>query len=94
MNRRLFALNLPVAAGLLIGCDTEQKPSHTATLLSNGEVQDAMKAVDSAIDGLEGDVGRFDDENWRDIVPDVQAAASDVRDAFAKLRTALGVADS
>jgi hypothetical protein len=93
MNRRLFALTLPAAA-LFVGCDTDQKPSHTATLLSNGEVQDAMKAVDSAIGDLEGDVGRFDDENWREIVPDVQTAATDVRDAFARLRTALGVAES
>ncbi len=91
MNRRQFAITLLPAAGLLIGCDDNQKPAATATLLNNKEVQDAMKAVDSAIGDLEGDVGRFEGENWRDVVPDVESAAAEIRDAFASLRRALGV---
>ena len=93
MNRRQFAISLS-AAGLLIGCDSEQKPSATATLPNNGEVQDAMKALDSAIGDLESDVGSFDSDNWREVVPEVESAASDVRGAFEDLRRALGVSDA
>jgi hypothetical protein len=93
MNRRQFAASLPLA-GLLIGCDTDQKPSHTATLLDNSEVQDAMKSLDSAIGDLEGAVSNFDDENWREVAPDVETATTDVRVAFDSLRRALGVHDS
>lgn len=93
MNRRQFAVSV-ATAGLLIGCDTEQKPAATATLLNNSEVQDAMKAVDSAIDDLESNVGSFEDENWREVVPEVQSAASNVRDAFDNLRRALQVPNS
>ena len=93
MNRRQFAIMLPVAC-TLIGCDTDQKPSSTATLLNNSEVQDALKALNDAIDSLEGDVGRFDEDNWREVVPDVETSATDVRNAFDNLRQALGVSDS
>lgn len=54
MNRRQFALLFPSAV-LLVGCDTDQKPDHTATLLNNSGVQEAMKALDDAIGTLEGD---------------------------------------
>jgi hypothetical protein len=93
MNRRQFTITLPVA-GLLIGCDTDQKPSPAATLLNNSKVQEAMKAVEDAVSGLENDVGRFEGENWRDVVPDVQSAAAEVRDSFENLRRALDVPDS
>jgi len=53
-----------------------------------------MKSLDSAIGDLEGDVSNFDDENWREVVPDVETATTDVRDAFDSLRRALGVHDS
>lgn len=93
MNRRQFSLTLPVAA-ILVGCDTDQKPSSTSTLLNNNGVQQAMKSVEYAIGALEGDVGGFDDENWREVVPNVQAAAANVRDTFERLRTELGVPNS
>ncbi len=90
MNRRHFTLLLPTV-GLLAGCDIDQEPSHSATLLNNEGVQEALKALEDAIDTLEGDVGRFEGENWRDVVPDVEAAATDIRDAFDRLRNELGV---
>jgi hypothetical protein len=92
MNRRAFALvAVSSSVAAVIGCDTDQKPSHTATLLNNSGVQDALKAVEDAIGTLEGDVGEFEDgDNWREVVPNVQAAANDVRDAFERLRTELG----
>lgn len=92
MDRRHFFILLP-AAVLLAGCDTEQKPSSTATLLNNSGVQDALKTLNSAIGDLGGDVGRFEGENWRDVVPDVESASADVRSAFDTLRRALGVTE-
>jgi mannose/fructose/N-acetylgalactosamine-specific phosphotransferase system component IIB len=94
MNRRAFALvAVSSSVAAVIGCDTDQKPSHTATLLNNSGVQDALKAVEDAIGTLEADVGEFEDgDNWREVVPNVQAAANDVRDAFERLRTELGAA--
>ena len=91
MNRRQFALALSATATGLIGCDTEQKPSSTATLLNNEDVQNAMKALSSAISDLESEVTGFDGGNWREVVPNVQTGASNVSYAFQKLRDALGV---
>ena len=92
MNRRRFALLLPAAA-VLAGCDTDHKPDHAATLVNNSGIQNALQILSQAIATLEGDVGLFEDEDWKDVVPDVQAASSEVRDAYEKLRRALGVQD-
>jgi hypothetical protein len=94
MNRRAFALTALSSTALLLGCDTEQKPSHTATLFNNSGVQEALKSVEDAISGLESNVDGFDNENWRDVVPEVKSAADDVRSAFEHLREQLGAAES
>lgn len=91
MNRRQFARVALSASALLVGCDTEQKPSHTATLLNNSEVQDALKSLASAIDSLVGDVGNFDTQNWKEVVPEVTSSAEEVSGAFERLRRALQV---
>jgi GAF domain-containing protein len=91
MNRRQFARVTLSATTLLIGCDTEQKPSHTATLLNNSEVQEALKSLASAIDNLVGDVGDFDSKNWKEVVPEVTSGAEEVSGAFERLRRALQV---
>jgi len=71
-------------------CESEPKPSATATLLNNDAVHQAVLALTSAADALNGDVSRFDSENWRDVVPDVKGATANVVDAVAGLRKALG----
>jgi hypothetical protein len=112
MNRRQFAVSLPVA-GLLLGCDrkqestqpstppsntevqnTTQKPLHPSPLLSNAEVQDAMKSLALAIRNLEVNADRLGDESWLDVVPDVEGSARDVQNSFASLQKAMGVANS
>jgi hypothetical protein len=92
MNRRRFALLLP-AVGLMAACDSDQKPSHSATLLNNADVQHALKALSNAISGLEGNVDRFENENWREVVPDVEISSAEVFNAFNQLESALGVKD-
>lgn len=76
---------------MLVGCDSDQKPAHTATLLDNHQVQAALQELNSSIDELQAAIGRFNDENWRDVVPDVESASSSVSSAFSSLQTALGV---
>jgi hypothetical protein len=39
--------------------------------LTNGGIQEALKRLADAIDNLVGDVGEFDTENWREVVPKV-----------------------
>jgi hypothetical protein len=91
MNRRQFALVTLSVSALIIGCDTDQKPSHTATLLNNSEVQESLKSLASAIDGLVADVGNFDTQNWKEVVPEVTSSAEEVSGAFERLRRALQV---
>ena len=91
MDRRAFSFAALSCLAFILGCDTEQKPSATATLLNNRDVQDAMKRLASAISGLQGAVSSFDDENWKDVVPEVESASQDVDSAFQGLRTALHV---
>jgi hypothetical protein len=53
-----------------------------------------MKALLVASDNLQSNVGRFDLENWRDVVPNVRTATADVANAVAALKKALGYSDS
>jgi hypothetical protein len=91
MNRRQFALAAASCSVLLTGCDTEQKPAATATLLNNSEIQSALKNLADAIDTLVGDVGEFDSNNWREVVPQVTSSSEEVSSAFEALRHALSV---
>ncbi len=91
MNRRKFALaTIASSVAVITGCESEPKPSPTATLLNNEEVQEAIKAIDDSIAQLEDEVDNFDNENWRDVVPEVKSASDSVRVDFEKLKQALG----
>jgi hypothetical protein len=91
MNRRQFARATLSATVILMGCDSNQKPFHSATLLNNGGVQDALKSLADAIDNLVGDVGDFDTKSWREVVPAVTRETEEVSGAFERLRRALQV---
>jgi hypothetical protein len=83
MNRRAFTLGgVFVGASALVGCDSDPKPSHTATPLGNDKVHEAMTAVDGALANLEGDVGNFDTDNWREVVPEVKSGTEELRRAL------------
>jgi hypothetical protein len=91
MDRRVFALAAAGASlAALSGCDSDPKPSHTATLLDNDKVHEAMTAVDGALANLEGDVENFDSDNWRDVVPEVKSGTEELRGALDSLKLALG----
>jgi hypothetical protein len=93
MNRRQFAVSLS-AAGVLIGCNSDEKQSHATSLLDSSEVQYALKTLDSAIVSLEEEVSSLDEKNCRQVAPDVETATTDVRNAFDRLKAALGVRNS
>jgi hypothetical protein len=90
MDRRKFGVFLPGLI-LLTSCgNAENKPDRAATFLNNEEVRDALTALAAAVDELESNASSFDDENWRDVVPEVQTGVTNVRDALSTLKTALG----
>lgn len=97
MDRKRRAL-LSSVAGLaalsFVGCDSEPKPSATATLTNNEQVNEAVGGLVGASDRLASEVGRFDTDDWRDVVPDVRSAAEDVASAVQTLRGALGYSDA
>jgi hypothetical protein len=89
-NRRAILIGLTGYAMIgLGGCQQEPTPSSTATLLNNKEVNTAMQALTGAVDELESRMGEFDTDNWRDVVPEVRSASSEVANALAVLRKAL-----
>lgn len=90
MNRRRFALVALSSCATLAGCDTEQKPSHTTTLLNNESVQHALQGLENALSSLEGEVDDFETQSWKQVVPQVESASGVVRDAFEELKRALG----
>ena len=94
MERRQAVLALLGAGTLFIaGCDSESKPDATATLLNNENVHQAMKGVVDALETLEGDVDEFSTTNWREVVPNVEGATTNLRDAVDALRKELGYTD-
>lgn len=94
MNRREFPVLALGAVAALTACDNEQRPSSTATLLNNDAIQAAMKSLSSAIGTLEDTVGDFGSDDWKEVVPQVEDASTDVRDAFDRLRQALSIQDA
>src|SRR5579862_4349559 len=92
MNRRHFAVLLP-AAGLLVGCDTEQKPAPAPSPINinDEKVQNSLRNLASAIGDMEEDVDGLRHGDWSKFVPKVEAAASDIRIAYEHLRQALGL---
>ena len=59
-RRKAFSVIASGAALLaLAGCDAEDKPSATATVLNNENVHEAMKSVEEALDSLESNVDDF-----------------------------------
>lgn len=53
------------------------------------EVDGHVIELESAQSDLNDAVGRFESEDWRDVVPDVQSAAEEVESATAEVRSAL-----
>ena len=94
-NRR-SVLTALLAASLLTlsGCESESKPSAGATLVNREAIHKAVNALVEATDSLARSVGDFDTEDWKDVVPDVQTAASNVTAAVLELKRALGYSDA
>jgi hypothetical protein len=84
----LIALGV-IGAGAVAACSREaddDKPSAAATLANHDKIVEALGDLSAAVDGLEQSVNGFDDENWRDVVPEVKTAAASVLEAFDDLK--------
>lgn len=83
IGRRDFGTAMATAAlFVLAGCNEGS---------ANGpSVDHEFSALADAISSLDSTVRRFSSEDWKDVVPDVQTDASDVANAFANLKAAMG----
>jgi len=52
------------------------------------DIKDKANELETASSGLQQQLGRFENENWRDVVPDAQEAGSDVESAQQELSDA------
>lgn len=83
INRRSLSIAIAGAAlATLAACNEESESKDTA--------DGALSRLADAISSLQGAAAGFSDENWRDVVPSVQADVSNVADAFAALKKAMG----
>jgi hypothetical protein len=75
---------------VLAGCDSDPKPSATASLTNNDAIHKAMKNLVDTFQNLDGDIGDFATDDWKDVVPQVRDGAVEVGDAIQQMKTALG----
>ena len=87
-NRLLrFALVVTVCVIVLLAIELSRTRSKLDDVTSElarvdasvSELGDSLDQADSTLQTLESDVSDFDSENWRDVVPEVESATSDVR---------------
>ncbi len=82
LGRRDFGASIVTCSLLaLAGCNGSR---------SGPSVDNELSALAEAISSLSSTVGRFKDDEWKDVVPDVESDASDVVNAFANLKAAMG----
>ena len=84
-RRELAVAALATATMLLAGCDSGKNGTE-----DNKDLDAPLTALGEAIDELSGSVGRFSNEDWKEVVPDVETRAADVSNAFDYLKSILG----
>lgn len=85
IERRDFGSAAAICALLaLAGCNEGSRAAPS--------VDSELSALAEAIASLGSTVGRFSSEDWKDVVPEVETDASDVANAFANLKAAMGKA--
>ena len=89
-RRLLVALGGLSAATALVACAKKDDP---AAVVPGGKKHDkvatALDSAVAAVGALTDAIDRFDNDNWRDVVPDVKQAAANVSSALDDLKTAL-----
>jgi hypothetical protein len=86
-DRRSIAQFLTVSAFAILGGCNSASGGPTG---QNGNLDEALTSLEGAISDLAGNVGRFSDEDWKDVVPEVETDSANISDAFAQLKKALG----
>jgi hypothetical protein len=52
------------------------------------DIRNHVDELESSVDGLRGAVDNFENENWRDVVPEVESATGSVVSEFEDLKSA------
>jgi uncharacterized protein YukE len=88
-RRRLLLALSGLGAAALAACSDQPSDVAAVQPQQRQQVADALHDLSSAVDDLQTAIGRFDDDNWRDVVPDVRSAAGDINDALSSLQSQL-----
>jgi hypothetical protein len=87
--RRKLLLGLgTLGAAALASCSQRgaDRPSAVATLANHDKIVEAIGDLSTAVESLEQSVSGFEDENWRDVVPEVESATASVSGALDTLK--------
>jgi hypothetical protein len=94
-SRRALVLTVATTAlAALAACSKDEGPNVRATSNNFEKVKSKVGDLESAVESLMQAIGRFDDDNWREVVPDVRNAASEVESVLADLKEAMTGNDS
>lgn len=88
-RRALLIVLGAIGAGVVTACSRQaddDKPSAVATLANHDKIVEALGDMSAAVESLEQSIGGFDDDNWRDVVPEVKTAVASVSEALAALK--------
>ncbi len=77
-------------AGALATCSLLMLTGCNGTSANGPSVDSELGALAGAIATLASTIERFKNDEWKDVVPDVESDASDVVTAFANLKAAMG----
>jgi hypothetical protein len=70
-------------------CDSESR----STSSDKDVLKSAITTLTGAVDHLQYTVGEFDNDNWREVVPDVRAATVGIVNALIQVRRILNYND-
>lgn len=88
-RRRLLLALGSLGAVALAACSKDDDPAAAAPGKNHDKIADALDTLSAAVGDLSAAIDRFDDDNWREVVPDVRTAAEDVSNAATDLKDLL-----
>lgn len=70
----------------LSGCNQREvedlRSENEELRIENHRLEQKIEAAQMNAENLQSEVGRFSDENWQDVVPDVETASQEVYDSL------------
>lgn len=81
-QKPVIAAMLLLISGCEVGVEERLREENERLESRVDELERQLAQAKQASDNLEGNVSRLSDENWRDVVPDVEADAEELSDAL------------